>query len=375
MPNSAKRADNQMVKLVDLKRYDYFPHPSHFKKPTDHGKIFKSIRSDNYCQICHGINLDGMGHKKRDCRSCHEDYPHSDQFKFCATGDSRCTGVGATIIKSKTTCKNCHNNLDELQKIKLAKNAKIDTKNTAKFHNHTFKTTVLHGEEYFKYRNDGYCKTCHNSSTSKSLDIPTCFSCHNFPHNTKITKDWAVANRHGRAFIIEKQSKANDFKRWVTCLDCHNRAISSQSNLVKRSKCMICHKLEIPHDQQFVDSMHHDKHSKLASKFLSECKICHLGKKGKQHYALDEYEVLLPKQYSLVKAKNCVKCHQKSTMIKNKDLQQLSNMTKMMNKFSKCQLCHGSSNLKLIPKKQAKAKAQSCTICHLSTFIRPHTTL
>jgi hypothetical protein len=362
----ATASSNDTKALNNLKKYDYFPHPLDFKAPSHHGEAFLQVRDDGYCQACHGQKLEGKGVEKLSCKKCHQDYPHTEQFKFCARGDSRCTSTSPITVQDKKSCKNCHD--DPNQKDKIAAPTR---KGQPIFHSKIFKTSTLHGMEYYKYRSIGYCQNCHTVENQKELAIPSCLSCHNFPHNSGDIKNWSTGTQHGVSFIAEWKKQTTKSQSKVSCLDCHKREVATGGSLPPRQKCMACHKIEMPHDQQFIDSMHHDTHRELAVTHMVECQICHLNPSKQKEPTLQNFDQLLPNKFTLPKTEQCIKCHI-DRGVKNRELSYLTDINRLKDTKPSCQLCHGGPQLKLLPKKKIRSLGQGgrCTTCHLPNIHR-----
>ncbi len=126
-------------------------------------------------------------------------------------------------------------------------------------HSPEFKTTVLHGEEYFKDRK--LCTSCHAFDYSGGSAKVSCYGCHTYPHKAK----WAIPHNHGQMYTYEGNA----------CLRCHEENGHMQTAHPDQFvSCSSCHTL-IPHSEDLTNG----DHAALAGTYQGKCTVCHTDQK------------------------------------------------------------------------------------------------
>jgi len=255
----------------------------------------------------------------------------------------------------------------------IDKLAKTDERVKA-FYPHTaeFKKSS-HSRMYLLNKGKELCSICHGSDLKGGNVKVSCTSCHNYPH----PKDWKNKEAHGKVFKevwsqygLDKTIKKTNS---LLCMHCHdlNSELRKKNSDIDVPGCKKCHKVSVPHSLDFKDPMHHEAHGKVASRYLKECQICHLGDKI-ENAMMKEYKYLMkPSELELEKIENCANCH-RDMKIKNKELKDNSSWTieglenaKLKN-FD-CKVCHKGEDQKavLIDKKSLESPdVFSCAACH-----------
>lgn len=233
-----------------------YPHDTTFKNPEVHGELFKRDRTK--CTACHGEDLTG-NFTKVSCFSCHEGFPHKENFKhgtayqenpeICASCHQKketwtsCNSCHADFphsaqfidegdhaqkfFSNKDSCTRCHG--EDLEINEEGKNL-CSTCHQGYPHTENFKTTFSHGTEYFA--GDKSCNNCHKE---EQPNIKNCKECHDFPHKV----GWLDPRIHGQTFLAE--TTEDNFR----CVNCHSvRSEFKTRNPNEFKSCEKCHEYE-----------------------------------------------------------------------------------------------------------------------------------
>ena len=287
-----------------------FPHTENFKKTKVHGDRYNTFKEDGLCELCHGVDLLG-GKSKISCRKCHG---HTKEFLDYASDPNLAPDKSfheATLFENLNNCIVCHNRDENtLTKKRVCKSA-INLKNT---------------------------------------NIDSCNKCHDYPHSNT----WASSEKHGENFIKEwERNNASIYgaKDKPSCLDCHakNSSIRQKNASTFAPECKSCHSIDVPHTKVFLDPEHHSTHKILATTFLKECMICHLGKEKMQkgiQYISAFQRLMRPEKLNYGETSDCASCHEKEK-IKDNNLTKKAYLEKAKTQHANCYLCHKNKNLSL----------------------------
>jgi len=127
-------------------------------------------------------------------------------------------------------------------------------------HSEEFKTTFLHGTEFFKDKK--VCAQCHGIDFSGGSIKKSCLNCHPYPHQER----WAFPSNHGHAFTGGQRE---------ACLKCHGEKSAFKGRHPQEFvSCGTCH-TSIPHSQNFTEISSDEHHLKLAQTYEGKCTLCH----------------------------------------------------------------------------------------------------
>ena len=125
-------------------------------------------------------------------------------------------------------------------------------------HSQKFKTTFLHGTEFFKDKK--VCAQCHGIDFAGGSINKSCMNCHPYPHQPR----WAFPSNHGHTFTGGQRE---------ACLKCHGeKSAFKERHAQEFVSCGTCHPL-LPHSQDFMEGG--DDHYKLAKTYEGKCTTCH----------------------------------------------------------------------------------------------------
>ncbi len=124
-------------------------------------------------------------------------------------------------------------------------------------HTEEFKTTFLHGTEFFKDRK--VCAQCHGIDFAGGSIDKSCLNCHPYPHQAK----WAFPSNHGHAFTGGQKE---------ACLKCHGeKSPFKERHPQEFVSCGTCH-VRLPHSQNFIEG---GGHWRAAKTYEGKCTACH----------------------------------------------------------------------------------------------------
>ena len=173
-----------------------------------HGKTLAANDWDaSSCQTCHGTDYSGNGYEGKNCRACHSIYPHIDNFANPATAGYHGKYILDDLSFDITSCADCHGN-DYSGKGYAEKNCRkchqdfphpqgfVDT-TSVNFHGKYIADTYnwvldecqsCHGADYMgKSYSEKNCTTCHTGPDGPE----TCNTCHGSSQNNAPPKDLA----------------------------------------------------------------------------------------------------------------------------------------------------------------------------------------
>ena len=202
-----------------------YPHTVEFKSTRLHGQ--KYTANGATCRTCHGKDLSGAA-TKVSCVSCHEIFPHSEDFKTKTHG--------SLFLKNRETCTRCHG----------------------------------------------------ADSRGGSIGI-SCTSCHNYPHDPKWA---LPKNHGTQFVAEIGSASPTPNHPWVGCQTCHTQAQAEggKSDGSNRVGCDSCHVM-VPHGDDFNNGGHatvagtheggclncHTGYTRLMGPDYTSCNDCHSG--------------------------------------------------------------------------------------------------
>ncbi|MBI2336743.1 MAG: hypothetical protein HYU97_08305 [Deltaproteobacteria bacterium] len=240
--------------------HEEYPHAANWGPNAGEANIHKDFvlaNTANSCATvrCHGDNLiPGPKTKGPDCRSCHEDYPHSPWNQ----GWKLSHGQAARADIDR--CKTCHgSNLDQFPEgaktcqechpsFLKHKSAKIDPAATLehwpKFEGHAQYIKTSNAEDKM-----AECRLCHGGDYSGGVTQVSCQSCHpSYPH----IPNWDAKVKHGTyTFELTKVDGKPDSCRLchnegqIKCSNCHGDDLKGGNSGIS---CFKCHE-NYPHIQ------------------------------------------------------------------------------------------------------------------------------
>jgi len=241
-------------------------------------------------------------------------------------------------------------------------------------HTKKYKESGVHGKVYLENRGKILCQTCHGKDFKGGDTKFSCYKCHDFPH----AGGWKEGERHGKKFILTYGKGGKDV---ISCMNCHdmNSSLRKENTGVAVDGCKKCHKLDIPHTKEFVDVMHHSDHKNLATRYLDQCRICHMDKNENKPYFMHKYKrFIYPGKIHLEKAKECAACHNRERIEEeklivrekwNKKLHKYAYTEKLlrdMNENINCVDCHRPGKEPVFIEKDSLEGEYntSCALCH-----------
>ena len=205
------------------KCHDLYPHADGFNnKESDnfHGEYIEETLNYNIssCAACHGTDYSGAGYEQKNCRTCHDEYPHAEGVVDTLSADFHGKDLAENYSWDASSCESCH------------------------------------GENY-----DG-----------NGIENKNCRACHDiYPHIDGFANP-GIAEYHGRYIIIDLSFDIS------SCADCHGTDYNGKGYAEKN--CRTCHE-DYPHPQGFTNKASDEFHGKyLAEEYnwiMDECQNCH----------------------------------------------------------------------------------------------------
>lgn len=261
------------------------------------------------CSLCHGAEknlLSVTGHNKLSCNTCHGGFTLSSRinFRFSLVGMPFYGLFGEhsnSISVDSETCLVCHGN--EMKKTFTGeKGVRISHKELIS-EGYECNECHLPSAHGYKDLSEGYidmfaCLECHNG-----LQAPSdCKTCH-----PQEKKDKPSSNYTTMYQMVHKKKDSHGSADLNTCGVCH-----------ERNDCRKCHKLEIPHPNDFI--FMHSRYA-MDKKIRESCDDCHTTKAFCQ--SCHVVEMPHPDKYLAVHAEEsrkngenvCNNCHAKESCI------------------------------------------------------------
>lgn len=207
-----------------------YPHDSKWKDKLSnqfHGKFITNGNTTE-CQGCHGANLQGNGQQNKSCFNCHENYPHTSEWKTTSLHGRHYT---SDLQLDKKNCHSCHG--DKLTGSKTAPNCK----NCHEYFPHSWASEREHGEVYIKNLESSFtfnCQICHGDDLLGGKSKVSCNSCHDvYPHPQFKYTNWTIPNNSHtiQGGYYNQPSKP--------CSNCHYDGMKKWKPL---PKCYECHR-------------------------------------------------------------------------------------------------------------------------------------
>lgn len=255
-----------------------YPHGDDYASPASanfHGNyIAETLNFDlSVCQSCHGNDFTGDGNANKNCYTCHTLYPHTDDFDDEESDNFHGEYIEETLDYNLTSCQGCHDT-------DFSGNG-YEQKNCRSCHEEyphveDFTDTLsadFHGMDLAENYNwdASSCQECHGDDyTGDGYEGKNCRGCHEvYPHIEDFDNP-GLPDYHGQ-YIIEDLSF--DIS---SCANCHGNDFSGEG--YEEKDCRDCHE-DYPHPQQFTNSSSDDFHGVyLAEEYnwvMDECQNCH----------------------------------------------------------------------------------------------------
>ena len=130
-------------------------------------------------------------------------------------------------------------------------------------HTTEFKTTYLHGVEFFRDKKG--CANCHGFSFDGGSSKVSCASCHDYPHPVK----WALPENHGATY------RKRGVEEGGACLNCHGEGSKFKERNPKIFvACNSCHEA-FPHGDLETFLEKHTDDAGIAKTYKGQCTLCH----------------------------------------------------------------------------------------------------
>ncbi|MBN1409129.1 MAG: hypothetical protein JW956_15115 [Calditrichaceae bacterium] len=255
-----------------------YPHAADFaKKASDnfHGDyIAETLDFDlEKCQDCHGTDFKGDGNDNKNCYRCHALYPHALGFDNEESENFHGEYIEETLDYELSSCVDCHGADFE--------GAGYEQKNCRACHEeypHAEGVTDtlsidFHGKDLAE--NYGWdassCESCHGENyDGEGVAEKNCRTCHEiYPHIAGFSNP-GLPTYHGQYII-------NTLSFDITsCAACHGNNYSGNGYAEK--DCRACHE-DYPHPQAFTNTESDDFHGKYLAEehnwIMDECQKCH----------------------------------------------------------------------------------------------------